>query len=154
MFSTHRRSGPGRHEPADVRSWPLITANGLGAIALAAATFLMIWGCTHVRPGVVLHGRLVAGNVSGRSFALAGLILGGVAFLVYAGGFIGYSLCLYGKKFPLEIEVGEIHEEVGEIRGAVCEGLGRIEAGLADGAVAAEVKRRGAQHRKRHLKSV
>ena len=139
-----RRPGHVRHESADVRNWPLITANGIIAAALAAGAAAVIWGAQYPSVITAVHGHLtVIGGISGRDARDAGrwAILG--ALTAWASGTIGYSLCLYGRKFPLEMKVDEVAAEVAEMG----DGLGRIESALTD-AVAGEVQERGARHRR------
>ena len=154
--SGRRRPGkPARHEVADghadIRHWPLITANGLVAIALAAGTALALWGAFHVDPPVFAdHGRRILDNDGGRDDAIAGLWILGITFGAWAAGMIGYSLCLYGKKLPLEIEVGEMHGDVVEVFAAVAD----VKRVMEEGGGAEKVAERRARHRRDRLRVV
>jgi hypothetical protein len=147
---TRRRRGAARHE-TDIRSWPLIGANALVVAAIGVGATLVLWGELRIGPpSFTDHGHRIFENDGGRADALAGLLVLRDAVVAWALGAAGYTICAYGRKMPLEIKVDGVAAEVRDLG----DGLGRIEDVLTD-AVAGEIGRRGARHRReRWLHSV
>ena len=135
--------GGARHEP-DVRHWPQIAAHAVVLCLLAAGTAALMWGAMHGSTLDVVHGHPIAvADPRGRDAWLGGWVIIAAAALLYAGGFIGYSIRLYEGKLPLELKVDAVAVQVGD----VYEGLGRVEELLTPEVAAQAVRQRGAHRR-------